>query len=1441
MELSKAARGPRGCTSSIRYPHVGTTSHTQSVSQITMHHTGTLAAAQGLSQIQRARMSAPLPQYNRSPQRARTQQTTQQNTAPQNQMVVQERSYPEVTHVPNSRADLVGEPRVHTQPAQPHHRFNQYSDIMAKNITQTTEKYQFPLRTVTNATTAELVGQPRVKQSLPDYKLGQVPDSTARHETTGKLSEYSADTTHVLASRAVFAYHKAAMHYAKSKMAAGTLQQHSSASIEITSGHSVDAVKSGHLNDTSTSHFGISRENMPSLGNQKQANSNNTNCTGRTTGQPAFGHQRSTVTALPDNNANMRVQNDDTYQAESTKADNTRPLSKNDGVPRQHSLKEDFIRAIKKYEVFNVNPLDVMKLRNASESAHSGSIVNGTPWTPANKTEAADAATNAAEGPTSDSIRTRSKKQRSDNQVLVPVSQTSGAKVVQGAVVSNHFSTNESCSRHENIATPTSIAFLPFQITHPITANVSRATHSYTSTHRNTERQNLSLSIDPSGQSLSGRSATATSAETSAASSVTSSTSSKVTQSVLRDTSSTSVTPLSSVPNLSAFMPTGQGNKSPPSPVRDSHQDGPQTVVPSTRPASMLQAIEQSARAVTYRDYKKPTPVTSKIVNNKGSNKPGSSNRPNTRCRAPAPSGECNATDEDELIKYRSSLRMPPQLLRTKMAPNPVRSNTAGVDNSIKPYISVTKASVSPAKSDPGNSGRYADSNTKKETGNPIKSEPIKGELCNKETMLSERCGNDAGKDSVQSDVSKMTCIKGEPTTETQESHSPKGSAIQTKSPNRKGNRKPGNRKDTKVQPKRRPKGEKAKCKAELLQTTIDTREFSEKFVKTFGRKHSQGLFETLSKSLNVSSALNDNTSNAQSNQSASGKDVAKVSPGSRTEKSPSPTDNSKKDDILTNEEIKNIWCRMKMEKQQEKEVGDTSSVLTNEPPKSVTISPERDDKPESINAKRNSPKTMKFTTKKFSMNLKKLSPLMRKASQALMQEMQRRGHLTRMNGSSGAASGKKSPRLSPKRPSTPIKSKSLRAESPFNSSPRESPVKMEIEENELEKRNTIEQTAQEETKPVPKKEKEATRPILQRRGRQLLRNQDFDSESGSRDTSLESRDTSLDSQGRPSSRTRRTRMLEEIANTDGFVAERRGRKIEDLFAHPSELDREARWLQRAMMKFTEMETKPDGDDLTASRRRRNPNASALTKAAQLRRRACRFTNKSGLTPQKFSDFSPEILPTRTRGTGLERIRRRSYNKNAAYEAELSREEERLELKRANRQAKRNREQEQSKEKEKLETSTEMSVDEGDESQVDADDISPVRGRRKKRGGKQSTGSRGSKRTKKVEVKIDYAGCEDADTDEYYYEDNYAYEGVSEDLPSHLHDELNDMIDDGTTQSEEQFDKPAETNDSCAQDRRTPPLLKKLTCSKTSGETVLHRAARMGYESIAKHVPAVLQ
>ncbi|XP_013386265.1 BCL-6 corepressor-like [Lingula anatina] len=146
-----------------------------------------------------------------------------------------------------------------------------------------------------------------------------------------------------------------------------------------------------------------------------------------------------------------------------------------------------------------------------------------------------------------------------------------------------------------------------------------------------------------------------------------------------------------------------------------------------------------------------------------------------------------------------------------------------------------------------------------------------------------------------------------------------------------------------------------------------------------------------------------------------------------------------------------------------------------------------------------------------------------------------------------------------------------------------------------------------------------------------------------------------------------------------------------------------------------------------------------------------------------------------------------------------------------------------------------MSVDEGDESQVDADDISPVRGRRKKRGGKQSTGSRGSKRTKKVEVEIDYAGCEDADTDEYYYEDNYAYEGVSEDLPSHLHDELNDMIDDGTTQSEEQFDKPAETNDSCAQDRRTPPLLKKLTCSKTSGETVLHRAARMGYEDVVLH------
>ncbi|XP_064615641.1 uncharacterized protein LOC135479670 isoform X2 [Liolophura sinensis] len=165
--------------------------------------------------------------------------------------------------------------------------------------------------------------------------------------------------------------------------------------------------------------------------------------------------------------------------------------------------------------------------------------------------------------------------------------------------------------------------------------------------------------------------------------------------------------------------------------------------------------------------------------------------------------------------------------------------------------------------------------------------------------------------------------------------------------------------------------------------------------------------------------------------------------------------------------------------------------------------------------------------------------------------------------------------------------------------------------------------------------------------------------------------------------RRHRRSMLDEIANSEGYVAERRrqppGSKV-DLFADPALLSREERALQKAMMRFTEMETGKNGSRKTVQKPKRHSNTQQ--RANQLKRKALRRSPnkqenrsrngspKSSPGKKGFVDFQPEVLQSRTRmqSKGIHSVG--GYNRDAAYENELVNDDRRRELKRARRRAK---------------------------------------------------------------------------------------------------------------------------------------------------------------------------
>ncbi|XP_069103411.1 uncharacterized protein [Argopecten irradians] len=180
------------------------------------------------------------------------------------------------------------------------------------------------------------------------------------------------------------------------------------------------------------------------------------------------------------------------------------------------------------------------------------------------------------------------------------------------------------------------------------------------------------------------------------------------------------------------------------------------------------------------------------------------------------------------------------------------------------------------------------------------------------------------------------------------------------------------------------------------------------------------------------------------------------------------------------------------------------------------------------------------------------------------------------------------------------------------------------------------------------------------------------------------SRSSSAD-KGRSSSADRPRSLLAEIANSDGYVAETKVKaKTDDLLTDdPANLGREERALLRAIKRFEEMEERPDQPP--ASPKATKPSNTKL-KADEIRRKARgnrqrmsrtdrllgrqkwigrRKRKKKIAKPKGFIDFKPKVLEPRTRTQAAGK--KPTYDRNAAYDRELSREECRKALKRRER------------------------------------------------------------------------------------------------------------------------------------------------------------------------------
>ncbi|XP_064638388.1 uncharacterized protein LOC135494394 isoform X2 [Lineus longissimus] len=331
----------------------------------------------------------------------------------------------------------------------------------------------------------------------------------------------------------------------------------------------------------------------------------------------------------------------------------------------------------------------------------------------------------------------------------------------------------------------------------------------------------------------------------------------------------------------------------------------------------------------------------------------------------------------------------------------------------------------------------------------------------------------------------------------------------------------------------------------------------------------------------------------------------------------------------------------------------------------------------------------------------------------------------------------------------------------------------------------------------------------------------------------------------------RRRSILDEIANSQGFVGEAKKRKqgADDLYADPALLDREERALRRAMIQFSEM----DGDDLpyledhelemlrdkiTSEERqgkvgtRKRRGGDKLTDASDSKKRKV----GKGEGKKRKKGAASEVLETRTRTqaaatkTGPPLA---AYNRNAAYERELKREEIKAKVLKAKRTKdfyKEAEEQDVDQDTENPDTGNDAPEPDIERETEDDDTRKMFRNksrsaalrllwqRRRIEQAKQWSynsvvkGVGGKRKRRSRTKRIKFCRGRKSRSARLAREEEAAFQFFEGDDTYDFHDD----------------DACPEMPDT----RQVPPEMKRMVVNKNSGETILHRAARLGYEDV---------
>ncbi|XP_046562825.1 uncharacterized protein LOC124271708 isoform X2 [Haliotis rubra] len=349
----------------------------------------------------------------------------------------------------------------------------------------------------------------------------------------------------------------------------------------------------------------------------------------------------------------------------------------------------------------------------------------------------------------------------------------------------------------------------------------------------------------------------------------------------------------------------------------------------------------------------------------------------------------------------------------------------------------------------------------------------------------------------------------------------------------------------------------------------------------------------------------------------------------------------------------------------------------------------------------------------------------------------------------------------------------------------------------------------------------------------------------------------------------KKDKLLEEAGDSEGFEVDKHNTQKE-IIAEPTKkketttVARQERPLRRAVIKIDRIEDSADSrlrlEQPPSPTRRTLSNLSR--RAQELKRKAIDGPRRRGtrrrpirapLVHCGFTDFQPLVLQTRTRNRCTGRRRVTQYNRNAAYEKELRKDESRRALNRAKRRARLRRvtrqdtsypEDEEYDDEDDDDTDGCWEISKSSQRQTvgrskgglmmklyyrSGQDTLPTRGRRARHvqefigpdcerpSTKQSRGKarpRGKMKNKgKFQSQFEQFLRQDLGSEGDLLDDSFAHFGDDEESTTYL----------------VQSDDP----NGGVVSYPIPPEMKKLAINKNSGETLLHRAARLGYEDVA--------